>query len=84
MHKGKKIGGVFTKTAYAIVAWEIGENFELSCNFEHIKNSMKTLKKKKINAAQEILQSESGFGFNESTQMIGATTEIWTTYAKVS
>ena len=45
MHKGQKIGGVFTKTAYAMVAREIGENFELSCNSEHIKNRMKTLKK---------------------------------------
>ncbi|KAL6313990.1 hypothetical protein AAG906_011722 [Vitis piasezkii] len=43
MHKGQKIGGVFTKTAYAMVA---------------------------------------GFGFNESTQMIEATTEVWTTYTK--
>ncbi|KAJ9680095.1 hypothetical protein PVL29_019394 [Vitis rotundifolia] len=42
MHKGQTIGGVFTKTAYAIVAREIGENFELSCNSEHIKNRMKT------------------------------------------
>ncbi|KAJ9703077.1 hypothetical protein PVL29_004728 [Vitis rotundifolia] len=42
MHKGQKIGGVFTKTAYAIVAREIGENFELSNNSEHIKNRMKT------------------------------------------
>ncbi|KAJ9676027.1 hypothetical protein PVL29_024826 [Vitis rotundifolia] len=42
MHKGQKIGGVFTKTAYAMVAREIGENFELSCNSEHIKNRMKT------------------------------------------
>ena len=46
MHKGQKIGGVFTKTAYAMVMQEIGENFELSCNLEHIKNWMKTLKKK--------------------------------------
>ena len=42
MHKGQKIGGVFTKTAYAMVEREIGENFELSCNSEHIKNRMKT------------------------------------------
>ncbi|KAJ9682335.1 hypothetical protein PVL29_018287 [Vitis rotundifolia] len=42
MHKGQKIGGVFTKTTYAMVAREIGENFELSCNSEHIKNRMKT------------------------------------------
>ena len=46
MHKGKKIWGVFTKTAYTIVAREIGENFELGCNSEHIKNRMKPLKKK--------------------------------------
>ncbi|KAJ9678671.1 hypothetical protein PVL29_020759 [Vitis rotundifolia] len=83
MHKGQKIGGVFTKTAYVIVAREIGENFELSCNSEHIKNRMKTLKKN-FYAAQEVLQSGSGFGFNESTQMIEATTEVWTTYTKVS
>ena len=42
MYKVQKIGGVFTETFYAIVAREIGENFELSCNFEHIKNRMKT------------------------------------------
>ena len=47
MYKGQKIGGVFTKTTYSIVAREIGENFELSCNSQHIKNRMKTLKKKK-------------------------------------
>ncbi|RVW98532.1 hypothetical protein CK203_026910 [Vitis vinifera] len=81
MHKGQKIGGVFTKTAYAIVAREIGENFELSCNSEHIKNRMKALKKN-FYVAQEVLQSGSGFGFNESTQMIEATTEVWTTYTK--
>ena len=46
MHKGQKIGGVFTKTTYAIVAREIEENFELSCNSKHIKNRMKTSKKK--------------------------------------
>ena len=55
MHKGQKIGGVFTKTSYAMVAREIGENFELSCNSEHIKNRMKTLKKN-FYAAQEVLQ----------------------------
>ncbi|XP_059591582.1 uncharacterized protein At2g29880 isoform X2 [Vitis vinifera] len=81
MHKGQKIGEVFTKTAYAMVAREIGENFELSCNSEHIKNRMKTFKKN-FYAAQEVLQNGSGFGFNESTQMIEATTEVWTTYTK--
>ena len=45
MHKERNIG-VFTKTAYAIVAREIEENFELSCNSKHIKNRMKTSKKK--------------------------------------
>ncbi|KAL6351361.1 hypothetical protein AAG906_035153 [Vitis piasezkii] len=66
MHKRKKIGGVFTKTAYTIVAREIGENFELGYFY----------------VAQKVLQSGSGFGFNESTQMIEATTEVWTTYTK--
>ena len=47
MHKGQKTGGFFTKIAYAIVAREIRKNFELSCNSEHIKNRMKTLKKNK-------------------------------------
>ena len=42
IHKWQKIGGIFTKTTYAIVAQEIKENFELSCNFEHRKNRMKT------------------------------------------
>ena len=57
MHKGQKIGGVFTKTTYAIVAREIGENFELSCNSERIKNRMKTLKKKNFYAVKKVLQS---------------------------
>ena len=68
MYKGQKIGGVFTKTTYSIVAREIGENFELSCNSQHIKNRMKTLKKKKKTfILQEVLQNGSGFGFNEYT-----------------
>ena len=39
--KWQKIGGIFTMTTHAIVAQEIKENFELSCNFEHRKNRMK-------------------------------------------
>ena len=44
---------------------------------------MKTFKKS-FYVAQEVLQKGSGFGFNESTQMIKATMEVWTTYTKVS
>lgn len=47
--KGQKIGEIFTKTTYAIVTKEIGENFHfhLNCKSEYIKkkNRTKTLKK---------------------------------------
>ena len=48
MLQGQKIGGSFTKSALVSVAYLIGEKFGLACHSDHIKNRMKTLKKKTI------------------------------------
>lgn len=37
MHKGQNIWGVFIMPTYVIVVWEIGQNFDLSCESKHIK-----------------------------------------------
>lgn len=81
MHKGQKISGSFTRNAYATVACLITQKFGMSCHSENVKNRMKTLKSN-FSEAKDILNS-SGFGFNQSTQRIEATTSVWETYIKV-
>jgi len=56
-----------------------GSKFEkLDFSVSNVKNRLKALKKRHTDA-QKVL-SQSGFGYNESTQMIEAPPEVWQTY----
>ena len=82
MEKGQKMGSTFTITAFISVSELVASKFgKLGFSVSNVKNRLKTLKKRHTDA-QKIL-SQSGFGYNESTQMIEAPPEVWQTYLAV-
>ena len=82
MEKGQKMGSTFTSTAFTSVAELVGSKFgKLGFSISNVKNRLKTLKKRHTNA-QKVL-SQSGFGYNESTQMIETPPEVWQTYLTI-
>lgn len=78
VEKGQKIGSTFTAFAYSSVADLVGSKFQKVLSIANVKNRMKTLKSKHTEA-QKVL-GQSGFGYNESTQMIEATPDVWKAY----
>ena len=69
MEKRQKIGSTFTSTAFTSVAQLVGSKFEkLGFSVLNMKNRLKALKKRHTDAQKVLCQS--GFGYNNSTQMI--------------
>ena len=82
MQKGLKIGGTFVRSAYVTVANILSDTcVGKTINADHVKNRIKTLKGN-FASTKDFLKT-SGFGFNHSTQMIEAPTDVWETYIKV-
>ncbi|GMP22036.1 hypothetical protein CsSME_00000221 [Camellia sinensis var. sinensis] len=81
MLEGQKIGGSFTSSAYRAASNEVSTKFSVHCDFGHVKNQLKTLKRN-LAMAKDMLTSDSGFGYNHSTQLIEATTGVLATYLK--
>ena len=54
------------------------QNLEVGFSVSNVKNRLKTLKKRHIDAQKVLCQS--GFGDNNSTQMLEAPPDVWETY----
>jgi len=60
----------------------VGSKFgKLGFSVSNVKNKLKILKKRHIDTQNVVCQS--GFGYNESTQMIEASLDVWKTYLVV-
>ena len=82
MEKGQKMGSTFTSTAFTSFSELVGSKFrKLGFSVSNVKNRLKTLKKRHTDALKVL--SQSGFGYNESTQMIEEPPEVWKTYLTV-
>ncbi|XP_028116200.1 uncharacterized protein At2g29880-like [Camellia sinensis] len=81
MLKGQKIGGSFTSSAYRAASNAVSTKFSVHCDSSHVRNRLKTLKRN-FAMAKDMLTTDSGFGYNHSTQLIEATTGVWATYLK--
>ena len=73
MLKGQKIGGSFTSSAYRAASNAVSTKFSVHCDSSHVRNRLKTLKRN-LAMAKDMLTTDSGFGYNHSTQLIEATT----------
>ncbi|CAL5385091.1 unnamed protein product [Camellia sinensis] len=81
MLKGQKIGGSFTSSAYRAASNAVSTKFSVHCDSSHVRNRSKTLKRN-LAMAKDMLTTDSGFGYNHSTQLIEATAGVWATYLK--
>ncbi|KAL7258913.1 hypothetical protein ACSBR1_004924 [Camellia fascicularis] len=81
MLKGQKIGGSFTSSAYRAASNVVSTKFSVHCDSSHVRNRLKTLKRN-LAMAKDMLTTDSGFGYNHSTQLIEATTGVWAAYLK--
>ena len=82
MEKGQKMCSTFMSTAFTSVADLVGSKFgKLGFSVSNVENRLKTLEKRHTDA-QKVL-SQSGFGYNESTQMIETPLEVWQTYLTI-
>ncbi|CAL5407355.1 unnamed protein product [Camellia sinensis] len=72
MLKGQKIGGSFTSSAYRAASNAVSTKFSVHCDSSHVRNRLKTLKRN-LAMAKDMLTTDSGFGYNHSTQLIEAT-----------
>ncbi|XP_028103160.1 uncharacterized protein LOC114302342 [Camellia sinensis] len=81
MLKGQKIGGSFTSSAYRAASNAVSTKFSVHCDSSHVRNRLKTLKRN-LAMAKDMLTTDSGFGYNHSTQLIEATTGVWAAYLK--
>ncbi|KAI8019739.1 Nuclear transport factor 2 [Camellia lanceoleosa] len=82
MLKGQKIGGSFTSSAYRAASNAVSTKFSVHCDSSHVRNRLKTLKRN-LAMAKDMLTTDSGFGYNHSTQLIEATAGVWAAYLKV-
>ncbi|KAL7181628.1 hypothetical protein ACSBR1_040511 [Camellia fascicularis] len=81
MLKGQKIGGSFTSSAYRAASNAVSTKFSVHCDSSHVRNRLKTLKRN-LAMAKDMLTTDSGFGYNHSTQLIEATAGVWAAYLK--
>ncbi|GMP22875.1 hypothetical protein CsSME_00000692 [Camellia sinensis var. sinensis] len=81
MLKGQKIGSSFTSSAYRATSNAVSTKFSVHCDFSHVRNQFKTLKRN-LAMANDMLTTNSGFGYNHSTQLIEATATVWAAYLK--
>ncbi|XP_012841172.1 PREDICTED: uncharacterized protein LOC105961486 [Erythranthe guttata] len=79
--KGQKIGGNFTKAAYRATSMAVSKAFSIICDPAHVKNRVRTLKKH-LAVMKDLIESKSGFGYNESNKMIEAEPQVWAEYIK--
>lgn len=81
MIKGQKIDGSFTSSAYGVASNAVSTKFSIHCGSSHVRNWLKTLKRN-LAMAKDMLTTDSGFGYNHSTQLIEATIGVWAAYLK--
>ncbi|CAL5331503.1 unnamed protein product [Camellia sinensis] len=75
MLKGQKIGASFTSSAYRAASNAVSTKFSIHCDSNHVRNRLKTLKRS-LAMAKDMLTTDSGFGYNHSTQLIEATAGV--------
>ncbi|XP_026420163.1 L10-interacting MYB domain-containing protein-like [Papaver somniferum] len=80
VHEGQLLDGQFSKHAWTHIVDNFMQSFGSSFTKDVLKNRMKTLKKNYV--AVSTLRGQSGFGWDQSREVVVADDVVWDEYIK--
>ncbi|XP_026452015.1 L10-interacting MYB domain-containing protein-like [Papaver somniferum] len=80
VHEGQLLDGQFSKHAWTHIFDNFRQSFGSSFTKDVLKNRMKTLKKNYV--AVSTLRGQSGFGWDQSREVVVADDDVWDEYIK--